>query len=144
MAGPFVVDHPGRPHRRGQSAETAQIRLTAFFTGDFIADGDMHLKNLALPKLAGPGDTRFRSVRVAPLYHAVTTRVFPRLANDRLALKLNGKDDGLRRRDFRAFARTAGISAADAHAAADAMLSSLTRALKGIRLPIISGFTKES
>jgi hypothetical protein len=31
-----------------------------------------------------------------------------------MALKLNGKDDELRRRDFRALASTAGISAAQA------------------------------
>ena len=42
-----------------------------------IADGDMHLKNMALLKIAEPGDRQFRSVRMAPLYDAVTTRVFP-------------------------------------------------------------------
>jgi serine/threonine-protein kinase HipA len=62
-----------------------------------IADGDMHLKNLAILKTAEPGDEQFRSVRMAPLYDAVTTRVFPRLQRDRMALKLNGKDDRLRR-----------------------------------------------
>ena len=66
-----------------------------------IADGDMHLKNLALLKIAEPGSDRFASVRVAPLYDAVTTRVFPRLERDRMALKLNGKDDRLRRADFK-------------------------------------------
>jgi hypothetical protein len=30
----LLLSIPGRPHRRGQSAESAQIRLTAFFTGD--------------------------------------------------------------------------------------------------------------
>ena len=84
-----------------------------------IADGDMHLKNMALLKIAEPGDKSFRSVRMAPLYDAVTTRVFPRLEHDRLALKLNGKDDKLRRADFRAFAATAGLKAAEADAAID-------------------------
>ena len=32
------------------------------------ADGDMHLKNLALLKVAEPGSRRFESVRLAPLY----------------------------------------------------------------------------
>jgi serine/threonine-protein kinase HipA len=50
----------------------------------------MHLKNMALLKIAEPGDERFHSVRMAPLYDAVTTRVFPRLKQDRMALKLNG------------------------------------------------------
>lgn len=109
-----------------------------------IADGDMHLKNIALLKIAEPGDMNFRSVRVAPLYDAVTTRVFPRLANDHMALKLNGKDDGLRRRDFRAFASVSGVAAADANAAMDAMLGALALALDHIRLPIIRGVSRES
>jgi serine/threonine-protein kinase HipA len=78
-----------------------------------IADGDMHLKNMALLKIAEPGDERFHSVRMAPPYDGVTTRVFPRLKQDRMALKLNGKDDQLRRADFRALAATAGLRAAE-------------------------------
>jgi serine/threonine-protein kinase HipA len=87
-----------------------------------IADGDMHLKNMALLKTAEPEDRQFRSVRMAPLYDAVTTRVFPNLKHDRMALKLNGKDDNLRRADFRTLAATAGLRAADADAAIDDML----------------------
>jgi serine/threonine-protein kinase HipA len=71
-----------------------------------IADGDMHLKNLALLKVADAGAERFTSVRFAPIYDAVTTKVFPRLENDRLALKLNGKDDRITPDDFLALART--------------------------------------
>ena len=100
-----------------------------------VADGDMHLKNMALLKIAEPGDEKFRSVRMAPLYDAVTTRVFPRLEEDRLALKLNGKDDRLSRADFRAFASTAGLKAGDADATIDEMLGRLTDALNRIRLP---------
>src|SRR5260370_34715632 len=74
-----------------------------------IADGDMHLKNMALLKVAEPGDAKFRSVRMAPLYDAVTTRVFPRLEKDRLALKLNGKDDKLRRVGFCSVLSPAGV-----------------------------------
>src|ERR1700674_869223 len=44
-----------------------------------IADGDMHLKNMALIKIAEAGDQHFRSIRMAPLYDAVTTRIFPQL-----------------------------------------------------------------
>ena len=50
----------------------------------------MHLKNMALLKIAEPGDSQFRSVRMAPLYDAVTTRVFPNLKHDRMTLKRNG------------------------------------------------------
>jgi serine/threonine-protein kinase HipA len=100
-----------------------------------IADGDMHLKNLALLEVAEPGDTTFRSVRLAPLYDAVMTRVFPGLEHDRLALKLNGKDDNLRRTDFRAFARTAGLKAADSDAAIHEMRARLADAVDRIALP---------
>ena len=100
-----------------------------------IADGDMHLKNMALLKIAQPGDETFRSVRMAPLYDAVTTRVFPRLEKDRLALKLNGKDDKLGRGDFRAFASTAGLKAAGADAVIDEMLKRLAEAVERITLP---------
>lgn len=71
----------------------------------FIGDGDMHLKNLALLKVAEPGAGRFRSVRFAPIYDTVTTRVFPGLAHDHMALKLNGKDDRLTPKDFLDLAR---------------------------------------
>ncbi|HEX7946005.1 MAG TPA: type II toxin-antitoxin system HipA family toxin, partial [Phenylobacterium sp.] len=71
-----------------------------------VADGDMHLKNIALLKVAQPGIPAFTNVRFAPLYDAVTTRVFPGLARDRMALKLNGKDDRLTRDDFVSLART--------------------------------------
>jgi len=100
-----------------------------------IADGDMHLKNMALLKIAEPGEKKFRSVRMAPLYDAVTTRVFPRLEKDHLALTLNGKDENLDRSDFRGFASTAGLKAADADAAIDGMLERLADAAERITLP---------
>jgi serine/threonine-protein kinase HipA len=100
-----------------------------------IADGDMHLKNIALLKTAEPGDQQFRSVRMAPLYDAVTTRVFPRLEHDRMALKLNGKDNRLRRADFRAVAGIAGVKAADADAAIDDMIQKIKQAADRIALP---------
>jgi serine/threonine-protein kinase HipA len=79
-----------------------------------IADGDMHLKNLALLKVADDGAARFTSVRLAPVYDVVTTRVFPNLENDRMALKLNGRDDRLTPDDFRALARTIDLPGAQA------------------------------
>ena len=59
-----------------------------------IADGDMHLKNMALLKIAEPGDERFGSVRMAPLYDAVTTRVFPRLERDSYERGLRDHEPG--------------------------------------------------
>jgi serine/threonine-protein kinase HipA len=100
-----------------------------------IADGDMHLKNMAVLKIAQPGADMFQSVRMAPLYDAVTTRVFPTLKRDRMALKLNGKDDQLRRRDFSTLARTIGLSATEGDAAIDEMLTELDKAVNVIAVP---------
>lgn len=102
-----------------------------------IADGDMHLKNLALLKIADPGSDRFASVRMAPLYDAVTTRVFPRLERDRMALKLNGKDDRLRRADFKALAATAGIKAVEADRVIDVVVQSVGAAAIDLVVPAL-------
>lgn len=100
-----------------------------------IADGDMHLKNMAVLKVAEPGDAVFHSVRLAPVYDTLTTRVFPRLDHDRMALKLNGKDERLKRADFLAVAAIAGLRASDTHAAIDDVLQRMQTALAAIALP---------
>ncbi|MFQ5666116.1 MAG: hypothetical protein ACE5I7_06745, partial [Candidatus Binatia bacterium] len=48
---------------------------------------------------------------------------------------VNGKDDKLRRADFRAFASTAGLKASDADAAIDGMLGKMADAVDRIALP---------
>ena len=100
-----------------------------------IADGDMHLKNAALLRTADPGAKAFASVRFAPLYDAVTTRVFPGLGGDRMALKLNGKDDRLRLRDFVAMARTIGLPAGEAETAVAELSVRLSRYAAALELP---------
>ncbi|MFC3077834.1 type II toxin-antitoxin system HipA family toxin [Phenylobacterium terrae] len=100
-----------------------------------IADGDMHLKNLALLKIAEPGARRWSSVRFAPLYDAVTTRVFPGLAGDRTALKLNGKDDRLTPQDFRQLARTLELPADRADAILSGLAQAVLHTLPRIALP---------
>jgi serine/threonine-protein kinase HipA len=102
-----------------------------------IADGDMHLKNIALLKTAREGDRAFRAVRFAPVFDAVTTRVFPGLEHDRMALKLGGKDERLRRADFVAVATIAGLRTADANAAIDELLQRLSSTLETTRLPLV-------
>ncbi|QHL92026.1 type II toxin-antitoxin system HipA family toxin (plasmid) [Sphingomonas changnyeongensis] len=100
-----------------------------------IADGDMHLKNLAMLKTAKAGAKAFTSVRFAPLYDAVTTRVFPGLGVDRMALKLNGKDDRLTRQDFVALARTIGLTVGDAETAMSEIVDRLAKGVQALRLP---------
>ena len=105
-----------------------------------IADGDMHLKNMAVLKIAEPGDPAFRSVRLAPAYDTLTTRDFPRLEHGRMALKLNGKDERLRRADFLAVSAIAGLRASDTHAAIDDVLERMRAAVAAITLPTFPGY----
>ena len=100
-----------------------------------IADGDLHLKNMALLKTARQGEAVFTSVRLAPVYDAQTTRVFPGLEHDRMALKIGGKDERLRRADFVALATLAGLRATDANATIDDVLQRLPVALDAMVLP---------
>ncbi|MGA2129100.1 MAG: HipA domain-containing protein [Xanthobacteraceae bacterium] len=128
-----------RPLSTAPEEDVAIILARAVFAW-LIADGDMHLKNMALLKIAEPGEDTFRSVRVAPMYDAVTTRVFPGLARDHMALKLNGKDDRLRRRDFRTFAGTAGLRAADIDAGIDGLLGRMGEVIDRIALPVLASY----
>ncbi len=100
-----------------------------------VADGDMHLKNLALLKIAERGAKTFTSARVAPLYDAVTTRVFPGLGNDRMALKLNGNDDRLTMLDFLALARTIGLAGGRAEAILTDTATRLAAGTAALKLP---------
>lgn len=100
-----------------------------------IADGDMHLKNLAVLKTAGVDARAFSDVRLAPLYDAVSTGVFPGLGHDRMALKVNGKDERLKKQDFLAMARTIGLATSVAEASMDSLVKKLTERVMTLRLP---------
>lgn len=135
--------HAPSAHFRQRPNKISSSSSSALFAW-LIADGDMHLKNLALLKIAAPGEKQFRSVRMAPLYDGVTTRVFPNLKHDRLALKLNGKDDNLRRADFIALATTSGLRTGDAKGALDDIVTRLRKAIDGIALPEAIELTSET
>ena len=85
---------------------------------------------MAVLKIAEPGRGDFSSVRMAPLYDAVTMGVFPNLQNDHMALKISGKDERLKRADFRRFAATAGIPVAAADTAMDELAATLARGVR--------------
>lgn len=123
-----------RPLSTDPAADTEILFRRALFAW-LIADGDMHLKNLALLKIAALGSRRFEAVRFAPLYDAVTTRVFPGLAGDRMALKLNGKDDRLTAQDFLALARTIDLPTARAQTAIGEVTSRLEDVAPTLVLP---------
>lgn len=130
-----------RPLSTDPTADLEVLFRRAVFAW-LIADGDMHLKNLALLKIAEDKAKSFTSVRFAPLYDAVTTRVFPGLAGDRMALKLNGKDDRLTRGDFLTLARTIGLTQGDAEAAIAELTKTLLMAVETVRLPPFAAATE--
>lgn len=122
------------PLSTGADADLLVLLRRALFAW-LIADGDKHLKNMAVLKIAEPGRGDFSSVRLAPLYDAVSTQVFPNLHQDHMALKITGKDEWLKRADFRRFSATAGIAAAAADTAIDELIAALWRALDHPVLP---------
>ncbi len=123
-----------RPLSTDPDADLLLLLKRAVFAW-LIGDGDMHLKNMAVLKIAVPGARTFTSIRMAPLYDAVTTRVFPNLQHDHMALKLSGKDERLKRADFRRFAVTVGIRAASADQAMDELATALRQGLQALILP---------
>ena len=113
-----------RPVSTEWNADGRILLLRALFAW-LIADGDMHLKNLAVLRAAPPGAEHFSSVRLAPVYDAVTTRIFPGLENDMMALTLNGKRNRLGKGDFLRAGATMGLAAADAATAIDGLCQAL-------------------
>jgi serine/threonine-protein kinase HipA len=77
-------------------------------------------------------------VRFAPLYDAVTTRVFPELSGDRMAFKLAGKDDRLVRRDFLTLARTIDLAVGRAEALITEMTLALRKSAARLQLPSVA------
>ena len=123
---------------RGLSTDPTDDLATLFARAVFawlVADGDMHLKNVALLKIAPPAARHFESVRMAPIYDTLTTRVFPGFQDDHMALKLSGKDDRLRLSDFEALARTIDLPLSRSRQIIDHLLSALGAALHEIRFP---------
>jgi serine/threonine-protein kinase HipA len=123
---------------RGVSTDPVQDLATLFQRALFtwlIADGDMHLKNVAILKIAAPGARDFESARMSPLYDTLTTRVFPGLEHDHMALKLAGRDDRLRWRDFETLARTIDLQLRTATEIAHALVAALDAAAAAVRLP---------
>lgn len=66
-----------------------------------IGDGDLHLKNLSL---LTESDARHR---LSPAYDLVCTRLY--IPDDRMALPIGGRDEGLTRRSFLELGRYAGL-----------------------------------
>jgi len=125
-----------RPLSTNPVEDIATLYARAVFAW-MIADGDMHLKNLAMLRIAEPGSARFDSVRMAPLYDALTTRVFPGLAHDHMALKLSGKDDRLDWGAFQTLARTIDLPLGKARDIVTTLIIALTEAVGHLKLPAL-------
>lgn len=123
-----------RPLSTDPAADLEVLFRRALFAW-LIADGDMHLKNLALLKIAEAETDRFLSVRFSPVYDTVTTIVFPGLEADRMAFKLSGKDARLDPEAFASLARTIELPQQRASILMAACARRLVNALPGIALP---------
>lgn len=123
-----------RPLSTAPREDVATLFSRALFAW-LIADGDMHLKNVAMLKIAGPRARDFDTVRMAPIYDTLTTLVFPGLHNDHMALKLAGKDDRLRPHDFETLARTIDLPIRQARDIVAHMIDALRAAPARIILP---------
>lgn len=121
-----------RPVTTDWDADGITLLLRALFAW-LIADGDLHLKNFAVLRVAPPGADHFTSVRLAPVYDTVTTRIFPGLENDAMALTLNGKRNRLRKNDYLRAGATMGLAAADVASAIDALCHALDAHLAGTK-----------
>jgi serine/threonine-protein kinase HipA len=123
-----------RPLSTDASADLPTLYARALFAW-LIADGDMHLKNVAVLKIARARSRAFESVRLAPVYDVLTTRVFPGLGSDHMAFKLAGKDDRLDWPAFETLARTIELPLREARSIVERLTSSLDQSVEELILP---------
>jgi serine/threonine-protein kinase HipA len=95
--------------------------LRMVLVGWLIENGDLHLKNISVLKIASPMLDRFRSVRLAPAYDMMNTVFFrpmplPAGALETMTVSINGKNHSLTYADFIEFAQKIGVDADRAHA----------------------------
>ncbi len=114
-------------------ADIATLLARAIFAW-LIADGDFHLKNMAVLKVIPEGASNFSSVRLAPVYDAVTTRVFPGLEHDNMALALEGKRNQLTSGDFARTGATMGIRAGEVRNLIESLCGRLNTHIAGLDL----------
>jgi serine/threonine-protein kinase HipA len=72
----------------------------------FVANGDLHAKNISVIKWLKPGKLglypELSEITYSPIYDLVNTRIY--LAGDKFAISINGRNDKLKRKDFVAIA----------------------------------------
>ena len=100
-------------------SEDSRQLLRQVAAGVILENGDMHLKNLSLVKVAHPNLASFKSVRLAPAYDIMNTMFFsvmPRDLSQResMVLSINGQNENVCADDLLAFAVRIGIPEAEA------------------------------
>lgn len=78
-----------------------------------ICNGDLHAKNISLQTLEDG------TITLTPLYDLICTAIY---GDFRMALKIDGRDDNIKRKTFVAFAQRYGISAKAINSALDKLL----------------------
>jgi serine/threonine-protein kinase HipA len=72
----------------------------------FVANGDLHAKNISVIKWLSPGKLglypMLSDIAYSPIYDLVNTRIY--LAGDKFAITINGRNDKIKRKDFAAVA----------------------------------------
>lgn len=72
----------------------------------FLANGDLHAKNISVIKWLRPGKLglypELSDITYSPIYDLVNTRIY--LPGDKFAITINGRNDRLKRQDFAAVA----------------------------------------
>ncbi len=72
----------------------------------FVANGDLHAKNISVIKWLRPGKLglypELADIAYSPIYDLVNTRIY--LAGDKFAITINGRNDKIKRKDFAAVA----------------------------------------
>jgi serine/threonine-protein kinase HipA len=99
------------------------LRLLAF--SYLIANGDLHAKNLSV-------HTVDRVTRLTPAYDLLSTLPY---GDEHLALKLEGRDKRLQRRDFVAFGERVGVRAAATERMLTTLVERLARRLGDTKKP---------
>lgn len=85
------------------ASKVAILRLLEIYAFSYlIGNGDLHAKNISLIVKSGS-----RMVEVSPAYDLLCTYIY---GDHKMALKLDGRDDNLKRGNFVDFARRFGVS----------------------------------
>jgi serine/threonine-protein kinase HipA len=102
-----------------------------------LENGDFHLKNISVVKIASPTLDEYRSVRLAPAYDIMCTKFFVDYAADEdavveMVFKINGKDSAIELDDLIAFAKTIDINSETAHNIMHAVADGMTQRAREI------------